>query len=114
GLSRGFHVRGIDLLQNGIPYNVADGTGDFHEIDPLLASHMEIYKGGDSLQYGSSSLGGAINIVSPTAYNAPTPNLLRIEGGSYGTLRAHEEVSRIFGPADMFVALTTSKSDGWR
>jgi iron complex outermembrane receptor protein len=114
GLSRGFHVRGIDLLQNGIPYNVADGTGDFHEIDPLLTSHIEVYKGGDSLQYGSSSLGGAINFVMPTAYSAKAPNLLRIEGGSYGTLRTHAEVSRIAGQADMFAAITASKANGWR
>lgn len=114
GLSRGFHVRGIDLLQNGIPYNLADGTGDFHEIDPLIASHIEVYKGGNSLQYGSSSLGGAINIVAPTAYTAKAPNLLRVEGGSYGTVRAHAEVARIVGQADMFTALTLAKAEGWR
>jgi len=114
GLSRGFHVRGVDLLQNGIPYNLADGTGDFHEIDPLIASHIEVYKGGDSLQYGAGSLGGAINIVAPTAYTASAPNLLRLEGGSYGTVRAHAETARIPGQADMFTALTLSKARGWR
>jgi len=114
GLSRGFHVRGIDLLQNGIPYNLADGTGDFHEIDPLIASHIEVYKGGDSLQYGASSLGGAINIVMPNAYTVRAPNILRVEGGSHGTLRTHASVARIAGQADMFTALTLAKSKGWR
>ena len=35
GLSRNFHLRGVRLLQDGTPINQADGSGDFHEIDPL-------------------------------------------------------------------------------
>ena len=29
GLSRGFHMRGLTLLQDGIPINLADDNGDF-------------------------------------------------------------------------------------
>ena len=28
GLSRGFHMRGLQLLQDGIPFNLADGAGE--------------------------------------------------------------------------------------
>ena len=44
GLSRGFHLRGITLLQDGIPFNLSDGSGDFQEIDPLLLQHVEVYR----------------------------------------------------------------------
>ena len=30
GLSRGFHMRGLTLLQDGVPINLADDNGDFH------------------------------------------------------------------------------------
>ncbi len=29
GLARNFHLRGVRLLQDGIPINQADGSGDF-------------------------------------------------------------------------------------
>ena len=67
GLSRNFHMRGLEILQDGVPFNLADGSGDFQEIDPLIAQHIEVYKGGNGLRFGSSTLGGAINFVTPTA-----------------------------------------------
>lgn len=114
GLSRGYHLRSIELLLNGIPLNLADGSGDFQEVEPLTVQHMEVYRGGDGLQYGAATLGGAINIVSPTASTAPAENLLRVDGGSFGTLRAHGEVARILGDTDFFATVTGLTSEGWR
>lgn len=57
GLSRTFHMRGIRLLQDGIPINLADGGSDFQDIDPLALQHVEVYKGANALQYGAASLG---------------------------------------------------------
>jgi len=34
GLSRYYHLRGILLYQDGVPLNSADGSSDFHAIDP--------------------------------------------------------------------------------
>ncbi|GCC48202.1 hypothetical protein chiPu_0032206, partial [Chiloscyllium punctatum] len=34
GLSRNFHLRGIQLYMDGIPINTSDGYGDFQEVDP--------------------------------------------------------------------------------
>src|SRR4051794_41110654 len=33
GIARGFHLRGVELLIDGIPVNMADGSGDFYQID---------------------------------------------------------------------------------
>ncbi len=114
GLSRGYHLRSIELLSNSVPLNLADGSGDFQEVDPATMQHIEVYRGGDGLEYGAASLGGAINIVSPTAYTAQAANLLRLEGGSFGTVRGHGEVARIFGDTDFFASLTGLTSEGWR
>src|SRR5690606_39652982 len=59
GLSRGFHLRGLTLLQDGIPFNLADGSADFQEADSLAMQRIEVYKGANALQFGSSNLGGS-------------------------------------------------------
>ncbi|KQT14914.1 TonB-dependent receptor [Methylobacterium sp. Leaf399] len=114
GIARGFHLRGLELLQDGIPLNLADGSGDFYQIDPLALRSVEVYKGGNALTFGATTLGGAINFVTPTAYTALSPNILRIDGGSFGTIRENFQFSRISGPADFLINGTLTNSDGYR
>ncbi len=114
GLSRSFHMRGLEVLQDDIPYNLADGAADFQEIDPLIAQHIEVYKGGNGLRFGSATLGGAINFVTPTAHTAQAENLVRIEGGSYGTARVHSQTARVYGNTDIFAAMTGNYVEGFR
>lgn len=114
GVSRGFHLRGLTLLQDGVPINLADGGGDFYELDPLVFRHVEVYKGGNGLRYGANSLGGAINFVTPTAHTTAQQYLLSTEGGSFSTKRQHAEASGVFGAADVFAAATVSAGTGYR
>ena len=114
GLSRGFHMRGLELLQDGVPFNLADGSADFQEIDPLIAQHIEVYKGGNGLRFGSASLGGAINFVMPTAYSADAQNLVRLEGGSFGSYRVHSQTARVYDRTDVFAAISGNRVDGYR
>ena len=113
GISRGFHMRGITLLQDGVPFNLADGAGDFQEADPLALQYIEVYKGGNALAYGGNSLGGAINLVSPTGYSAPG-NQARVEAGSENTYRANFRSGVVSGNQDAFTSLTTTSSNGFR
>ncbi|MGN6463307.1 MAG: TonB-dependent receptor plug domain-containing protein, partial [Pseudolabrys sp.] len=114
GISRSFHTRGVEILQDGMPFNFADGSGDYYQVDPLALRAAEIYKGGNGLAYGSSYLGGAINFITPTAYTAVAPHMLRIDGGSFGTGRASAQTSSIWGNVDALANLTVSHSDGYR
>ncbi|AXQ29506.1 TonB-dependent receptor [Solimonas sp. K1W22B-7] len=114
GLSRSNHLRGILLLQDGIPVNLPDGFGDFQEVDPLNLRYVEVYKGGNGLRYGSSALGGAINAVSPTGRTAVQENLLRLEGGSFGSFREHVAVARAGDKWDVYAGLTANQSEGFR
>src|SRR5687768_9560533 len=86
GLQRTFHGRGLELLQDGSPLNLADGGFDFQAVEPLSARYIEVYRGANALEYGAATLGGAINFVSPTGYDA-APVTARIEAGSFGYLR---------------------------
>ncbi|NOG70678.1 TonB-dependent receptor domain-containing protein [Roseicella sp. DB1501] len=114
GIARGFHLRGIEVLQDGIPVNLADGSGDFYQIDPLAIRSVGVYPGGNGLAFGASTLGGAINFTTPTAYTAEAANILRAEAGTFGTWRLSGQVSRNFGDADALANYSHFSTDGWR
>jgi len=113
GLSRTFHMRGIRLLQDGIPINLADGGSDFQDIDPLALQHVEVYKGANALQYGAANLGGAINFVTPTGYTTPN-SVLRLNAGSHEFARAQFKTGDVLGNWDYFASLSQLRSDGFR
>ncbi|MEK7342225.1 MAG: TonB-dependent receptor [Pseudomonadota bacterium] len=113
GLSRGFHMRGLTLLQDGIPINMADDNGDFQELDPQVFQHIEVYRGGNALRYGGSTLGGAINAVTPTARSAPGIEL-RLDGGSFDTLRGKAAYGYADARGDVYLAVTGDRSDSDR
>ncbi len=114
GIGNCCHNRGTLLAQDGVPFNEADGYGDFQLIDPMIARYTEVFKGGNALRFGGALLGGAINLVTPTGRTAGADNLLRLDGGSYGTLRVHGEMARVVGDWDGFAAVTAQTVEGWR
>ncbi len=114
GIGNANHNRGTMLAQDGVPFNEADGYGDFQLIDPSIARYTEVYKGGNALRFGGALLGGAVNVITPTGRTAANENLVRLEGGSYGTARAHAEAAREMGEWDVFAAGTGFTTDGWR
>lgn len=114
GVGNSSHNRGVVIAQDGVPFNQADGFGDFQEIDLLSARHIEVYKGGNALRFGGATMGGAIELNTPTGLNAPDRNEVRLEGGSFGTLRAHGEIARIAGDWDLWAGATAMTADGWR
>ncbi|WP_257538708.1 TonB-dependent receptor domain-containing protein [Sphingobium sp. CFD-1] len=113
GLSRGYHMRGLTLLQDGIPINSADDNGDFQELDPQIFQHIEVYRGANALRLGGSTLGGAINAVAPTGRNAPGIDM-RIDGGSFDTVRGKLGYGYADDRADAWAAITADRSDGDR
>ena len=70
-LSRTYHGFGLKVMQDGIPINYADGFFDMQTIDPAAARYVEVLRGPNASGYASSTLGGAINFVSPTGYDSP-------------------------------------------
>ena len=113
GIQRGFQLRGIQLYQDGIPLNLADGGGDFQSIDPLSLQFVEIWRGGSALEYGASTLGGAINFVTPTGRTAP-PLAVRLDAGSFGQRRGHVQLGGARENLDGALGLTLGKQEGWR
>lgn len=113
GLSRNFHLRGLQLYMDGIPINTADGFGDFQEIDPTAYRYVEVYKGGNALRFGANSLGGAINFVMPTGYDADQFGT-RVDVGSFGFHKLSVSSGGVYGAADYFISGTWQEQDGFR
>jgi iron complex outermembrane receptor protein len=114
GIDQSYHQRGVLFAQDGVPFADADGFSDFQKIDPLTARYVEVYRGGNALRFGGAQLGGAVNLVTPTGLTAQSDNLLRLEGGSFGTRRAGVQLARQAGAWDGFAALTGLEADGFR
>lgn len=113
GLQRTFHGRGLKLMQDGVPVNLADGSFDFQAIEPLAASYVEVYRGANALRYGASNLGGAINFLSHTGYTGPRLEA-RYEGGSYDYSRASVSTSQVIGDVDYYVNASYFDQRGFR
>lgn len=113
GLQRTFHGRGLLLMQDGAPVNLADGSFDFQTIEPLAADHIEVLRGANAWRYGATNLGGAINFVTPTGKTAP-PVDVRYEGGSFGYQRRYGAFAQDFGDWDGFLSISDSNQDGYR
>lgn len=113
GISRGYHMRGLTLLQDGVPINLADDNGDFQELDPAFLQHIEVFRGANALRFGASTLGGAINGVTPTGRSAAGVTL-RLDGGSFDTLRGYASAGFADARGDAFVAVAGDTSDGGR
>ena len=113
GLQRTFHGRGIRLMQDGIPLNLADGGFDMQSVDPLAASHINIWRGGNALSNGSTTLGGAIDYLSHTGHSAPGYSA-RAEAGSYGYLRARFAGGITEGSSDLYFSLSHASQNGFR
>ncbi|MCC2595226.1 TonB-dependent receptor [Pusillimonas sp. MFBS29] len=114
GLSASSGMRGIRLLRDGLPLGRADDLGESIYADPFGASYIEIFRGASSLQYGAATLGGAINLVSPTAYSHPGHEL-RVDGGLNNYTRAQFRAGKIFeNGLDAYASVSRVNGDGFR
>ncbi len=113
GIQRTFHLRGIKILQDGSRLNLADGSADFQSIEPLAARYIEVFRGGNALQYGATTLGGAINFVTPTGYDAERFRA-RGEAGSFGYNRLFLSSGGVHGSLDYFASVSRYSQDGFR
>lgn len=101
GLQRTFHMRGIKLMQDGVPLNLADGGADFQAVEPLAARYLTVHRGANALEHGATTLGGAINYVSPTGHTA-APAEIRTEAGSRDYRRLYAHGAGVWGEGKQF------------
>jgi iron complex outermembrane receptor protein len=109
-----YDMNGILLLQDGLPVTTADGNNHNRVLDPLSARFATVARGANAVRYGASTLGGAIEFVSPTARNS-APLELFANTGSHGQMLARGTIGRTFGErADALLTVETKRWDGYR
>ncbi len=118
-LSRTFHSFGIKILQDGVPINYADGFFDMQTVDPNASRYVEVLRGPNATTYGATTLGGAINFVSPTGYDSQG-SIVRAEVGSFAYNKMFVSTGGVakadlYGNVwDYYVAGSQTKQDGFR
>jgi iron complex outermembrane recepter protein len=91
-------IRGMDgdrilVLENGERMGDISETSADHSIalDPLVASRVEVVRGPASLLYGSSALGGVINLMTtdiPDRWEAGTSGVVSLQGATMNRMGA--------------------------
>jgi iron complex outermembrane receptor protein len=113
GLRNNFHLRGVNVLLDGFPYGNADGFSDFEALELFSTKYIEVYRGANALRFGANSLGGAINLVTKTGYDAGLLEL-RSEAGSFGFFKNQIATGQVYGPFDLYLGFTDTELDGYR
>ena len=85
---RGLDGERVRVLTDGIGSIDVSNTSVDHAvvIDPLLAERIEVLRGPESLLYGSSAIGGVVNVIDKRIPRAVPTEALHIDAvGTYGS-----------------------------
>lgn len=104
---------GVKLLQDGLPVTAADGNNHNRSVDPLSARQIVVARGSNALTFGASTLGGAIDFISPTGLDSP-PLELSFNAGSHGQKQARLTAAGVSGNVDGLVSVDAKRRDGYR
>ena len=61
---------GVEFLLDGMSFQQGDGEVILEDFDVNTIKYAEVYRGANAFQYGALTLGGAINLVPYTGYDA--------------------------------------------
>jgi iron complex outermembrane receptor protein len=114
GINRGtgFFRSGVLFTFDGLPVTGPSGT-PFELFEPLGLEYTEVLRGGNAFDRGALALGGAINYVAETGYDA-SPFQARFEAGSFGYFKGQVSSGEVIGPFDYFVSATGSVRQGFQ
>ncbi len=104
---------GVQLLQDGVPLTMADGTTQFDNVDLGSAGSIEIIRGPSSVLYGNSG-GGVVSVTTQFPSNRGFAVQPGIQFGSNGYNR---QQLKLEGSSDRFgyvVNLNRMETDGFR
>lgn len=118
GQTTQIRIRGAEsnqtlVLIDGIEVNDPSAESDF-DFAHLMADdieRIEVLRGPQSALYGSDAIGGVVNIVTRRG-EGPAGGTASVEGGGYGTLRAHASVSGGNDDLDYLIGAAGLRTDG--
>ena len=108
-----YDKNGVKFFQDGLPVTAADGNNHNRAIDALNARAIVVAHGANALAYGASTLGGAMDFITPTARTS-SPFSLSLSGGSFGEQRVRATAGGVSGALDGQFSFQAMKRDGYR
>lgn len=108
-----YDKNGVKFFQDGLPVTAADGNNHNRAIDALNARAIVVAHGANALAYGASTLGGAMDFITPTARTS-SPFSLSLSGGSFGEQRVRATAGGVSGALDGQFSVQAMKRDGYR
>ena len=108
-----FGIRGLQIVQDGVPLTLADGTTEPTNVDLGSTGRVEILRGPSSVLYGNSA-GGVVSLRT----EFPSSRALVIEPdiqfGSYGYQQQQVKVHGSRGRVSYLLNASHLESDGYR
>ncbi len=108
-----YDKNGVKFFQDGLPVTAADGNNHNRAIDALNARAIVVAHGANALAYGASTLGGAMDFITPTARTS-SPFSLSLSGGSFGEQRVRATAGGVSGALDGQFSVQAMRRDGYR
>lgn len=103
---RGLGGDRIRVLDNGVGALDASNISPDHNaaIEPLFAERIEVLRGPATLLYGSSAVGGVVNVIDNRIPSAPLPNAVAgaFETRGFGAARERASVAALSGGNQSF------------
>lgn len=114
GINRapGAHASGLYAMLDGLPLTGPGGT-PYELLEPLWLDHVEVLRGANGFDRGALALGGAIDYISHTGYDAPLLQV-RYAMGSHGYQRRQVSSGQVLGDFDYYVSTTDARADGYQ
>ncbi|PYY82878.1 TonB-dependent receptor [Pseudomonas sp. TKO26] len=114
GLNRapGAHASGLYTMLDGLPLTGPGGT-PYELLEPLWVDHVEVLRGANGFDRGALALGGAIDYISHTGYDAPLLQV-RYATGSHGYQQRQVSSGQVLGDFDYYLSLTDANADGYQ
>ena len=107
-----FGVRGVRLIQDGIPITMPDGQGQTALFDLDNARRVEVLRGPFAALYGNSS-GGVIQLITEDGPTRPTVEA-NVSAGSFDSWRAGAKFGGQFGALNVTGNVARFATQGYR
>lgn len=112
GARASFGVRGVRLMQDGIPFTMPDGQGQTGLFDLEAAERIEVLRGPFAALYGNSS-GGLVTLFTEDPPRRPTARATA-SAGSHGSWKLGAGHGATIGALGMRIDGSRFDTDGYR
>ena len=108
-----FGLRGLAIIQDGIPITTADGTTEPGNVDLGSVGRIDVIRGPSSVLYGNSA-GGVINLNTTFDTSRPLTITPDIQFGSYGYNRQQVRLDGGNAGTQFMASVSRFETDGFR